>query len=382
MNFEFATATRIYFGVGKSAEIGAVAAPFGAQAVLIGNPARSREILATLQAHDIMATVFAPEGEPTINVVSECVSVIRDVKADMVIGCGGGSALDLAKAAAVLAVHEGEALDYLEVIGQGKTLTKPSIPVIAVPTTAGTGSEVTANAVISVPEQQLKVSLRSPFMLPRAAIIDPALTLMLPERMTVFTGMDALTQVIEPFVSLKANPITDALCSEGITRVGMSLQIAVEQPDDLEARADMALAALLGGMALANAKLGAVHGFAGVIGGMTSAPHGAICAALLSPVMRANLKALSDREPRGRAVDRYQEIAIMLTGDPDAIPEDGVAWVAHLANALSVPRLTELGVHAADIPEIVKRAAGASSMQGNPIKLTDDELAAVLESVL
>ncbi|MBE2184624.1 MAG: iron-containing alcohol dehydrogenase [Anaerolineae bacterium] len=382
MNFEFATATRICFGTGKSAEIGTIAAPFGTQAVLIGNPERSREIIATLQAHNIMVTVFAPEGEPTINFVSECVSVIRDAEADMVIGCGGGSALDLAKAAAVLAVHEGEVLDYLEVIGQGKTLTKPSIPVITVPTTAGTGSEVTANAVVSAPEQQLKVSLRSPHMLPRAAIIDPALTLMLPERMTVFTGMDALTQVIEPFVSLKANPITDALCSEGITRAGMSLQNAVEQPDDLEARADMALAALLSGMALANAKLGAVHGFAGVIGGMTNAPHGAICAALLSPVMKANLKALSDREPQSRAIDRYQEIAIMLTGDPDAIPEDGAVWVAHLVNILSVPGLAELGVHTAAIPEIVRRAASASSMQGNPIKLTEDELAAVLENAL
>lgn len=382
MRFEFATATRIYFGAGASAEIGKISAQFGKRAVFVGNPERNHEIIAALEVSGITVSTFIPEGEPTVDIVNQCMSLIRSFDAEMVVGCGGGSALDLAKAAAILAVHEGETLDYLEVIGRGKALNTPSLPVIAVPTTAGTGSEVTANAVVASPEQQLKVSLRSPNMLPRAAVIDPELTLTLPKEATVFTGMDALTQVIEPYVSNKANPITDALCCEGIARAGMSLQTTVEQPDDLDARSDMALTALLSGMALANAKLGAVHGFAGVIGGMTNAPHGAICASLLSHVMRANIDALRHREPQHQALERYQEIAVMLTGDGDATPEDSAAWVSYLATLLDVPHLANLDVRSADIPLIVERSAGASSMQGNPIKLTTDELTAILERAL
>ncbi len=382
MRFEFATATRIYFGAGASSEIGNICETFGARAVFVGNPQRNQEMITEIEAHGISITIFTTHAEPTLESVAQCVSLIRDVDAEMVIGCGGGSALDLAKASAILAVHEGETLDYVEVIGRGIALSKPSLPMIAVPTTAGTGSEVTANAVVSSPEQRVKVSLRSPYMLPRAAIIDPSLTLSLPKQPTVFTGMDALTQVIEPYVSSRANPISDALCCEGITRAGISLQTAAEQPDDLDARTDMSLTALLSGMALANAKLGAVHGFAGVIGGITDAPHGAICASLLSPVMKANIEALRSYAPDHQAVDRYQEIAVMLTGDADADPEDGAAWVAYLANALEVPVLSELGVRSVDIPVIAERSARSSSMQGNPIKLTNEALTKILEHAL
>lgn len=382
MRFEFATATRIYFGEGLAADIGKIGAPFGHHAVFVGNPERNRGIIEALEASDIACAAFTPEGEPTIDIVDRCVSLIRETRAELVIACGGGSALDLAKAAAILAVHTGETLDYVEVIGRGRALTEPSLPVIAVPTTAGTGSEVTANAVVTSPEARLKISLRSPYMQPRAAIVDPSLTLTLPKQATVFSGMDALTQVIEPYVSRKANPITDALCNEGIIRAGKSLQIAAEQPDNLDARSNMALVALLSGMALANAKLGAVHGFAGVIGGMTGAPHGAICAALLSPVMQANIEALRAHAPGHHAIDRYQEIAAMLIGAADSRPEDGAAWIADLARRLEVPGLSELGVLAADIPTIAERAALASSMQGNPVPFDVHKLAAILESAL
>ena len=299
-----------------------------------------------------------------------------------IIGFGGGSALDAAKAVAALTANDGDPLDYLEVIGQGKPLRRVPVPVIAIPTTAGTGSEVTANAVLASKEHGVKVSLRSPLMLPRIALIDPELTWSQPAAVTASTGMDALTQCIEPFVSNRANPVTDAVCREGILRGGRSLRLAFDEPNDADARRDMALTALFGGMALANAKLGAVHGFAAPVGGMFSAPHGAICAILLPPVMEANIRALRECAPEHDALARYAEIARLLTGIADAAPEDGAAWVRQLVDDLGIPALSTYGITDEAVPEIVEKAANASSMQGNPIALTYEELSAILTSAL
>jgi alcohol dehydrogenase class IV len=299
-----------------------------------------------------------------------------------VIGFGGGSALDGAKAIAALTANDGDPLDYLEVIGKGKPLRRVPLAVIAIPTTAGTGSEVTANAVLASKEHAIKVSLRSPLMLPRVALIDPELTCSLPAEVTASTGMDALTQCIEPFVSNRANPVTDAVAREGMLRGGRSLRQAYAQPDDADARRDMALAALFGGMALANAKLGAVHGFAAPIGGMFDAPHGAVCAALLPPVMEANLRALRERAPDSDALARYAEVARLLTGDAAATPEDGAAWARQLLADLTIAPLSAYGVTEESVTAIVEKAAVASSMQGNPIALTADELSAILRSAL
>jgi alcohol dehydrogenase class IV len=241
---------------------------------------------------------------------------------------------------------------------------------------------VTSNAVLASPEHRVKVSLRSPYMLPRAAVVDPALTYDLPPDITARTGMDALTQVLEPFVSNKANPLTDAICREGLVRASRSLRTAYERGSDSDARADMALASLFGGLALANAKLGAVHGFAGPIGGMFDAPHGAVCAALLAPVMRVNIHALRERDAHGEAMRRYDEIARLLTGDPHVRADDGADWVADLAAALKIPRLTTYGIMPQDIPTIAEKSAASSSMQGNPIKLTSAELHTALEMAL
>src|SRR5208282_5705063 len=227
---------------------------------------------------------------------------------------GGGSAIDAAKAIAAMLTNKGELLDYVEIIGRGKPLTQPSAPFIAVPTTAGTGSEVTRNAVLASPEHRVKVSLRSPLMLPRVAVVDPELTYALPPAITASTGLDALTQLIEPFVCARANPMVDALCIEGIRRAARSLREVVHQNPGKSAREDMALASLFGGIALANAGLGAVHGFAGPMGGMFAAPHGALCAALLPGVMAANVAALRRRQPGGEGLRRYDEIARLLTG--------------------------------------------------------------------
>ncbi len=291
MQFEFATATRIVFGSGTLAQVAPAARQFGQHVFLVlGNtPARARILTEQLSLQDLELTTFAVAGEPTIEAIAKGVQSARGCRCDVVIGLGGGSVLDVGKAIAVMLTNEGETLDYLEVIGRGRAITRPSAPYIAIPTTAGTGAEVTRNAVLGSLDHHVKVSMRSPWMLPRLAVVDPQLTCDLPRAITASTGMDALTQLIEPFVSHKSNPLTDAICREGVWRVTRSLTAACENGSDLSAREDMSLASLFGGLALANAKLGAVHGIAGPLGGMFTAPHGATCAALLPHVMAVNV---------------------------------------------------------------------------------------------
>jgi alcohol dehydrogenase class IV len=384
MRFDFVTAGRVSFGDGILKEVGKIAAGFGTRALVVTRTsgARADDLLALLTDAGLAAETFNLDGEPTVEDAAAGVARAREHAAQVVIGFGGGSALDGAKAIAALTANDGDPLDYLEVIGKGKPLRRVPLAVIAIPTTAGTGSEVTANAVLASKEHAVKVSLRSPLMLPRVALIDPELTCSLPAEVTASTGMDALTQCIEPFVSNRANPVTDAVAREGMLRGGRSLRQAYAQPDDADARRDMALAALFGGMALANAKLGAVHGFAAPIGGMFDAPHGAVCAALLPPVMEANLRALRERAPDSDALTRYAEVARLLTGDAAATPEDGAAWARQLLADLNIAPLSAYGVTEESVPAIVEKAALASSMQGNPIPLTADELSDILRSAL
>jgi alcohol dehydrogenase class IV len=256
------------------------------------------------------------------------------------------------------------------------------LPFIAVPTTAGTGSEATRNAVLGSPGQRVKASLRGSAMLPALALVDPELTAGLPPALTASTGLDALTQLIEPYVGCRATPIPDALCVEGIRRAARSLRGACHDGGNLAARTDMSLASLYGGIALANAGLGAVHGFAAPIGGMFPAPHGAVCAALLPHVMSANIAALRRRAPGSEALQRYQAVAAIVTGNGEAAPEDGVAWVRSLCADLGVPPLRTYGLAQAHVPEIVDKATRASSMKGNPIVLATEELSEVLTLAL
>jgi alcohol dehydrogenase class IV len=304
------------------------------------------------------------------------------VRCDLVISFGGGSAIDAGKAVAVMLTNDGGLLDYLEVIGLGKTLRHAPVPFIAIPTTAGTGSEVTRNAVLASPEHRVKVSLRSPLMLPRIALVDPELTYDLPAPLTASTGLDALTQLIEPYVSCRANPMTDALCVEGIPRAARALPKLFIKGNDPVARADMCVASLFGGLALANAGLGAVHGFAGPIGGMFTAPHGAICAALLPYVMEINLRALRQRQPQSELLARFKFVARLLTGDSGAEADAGVGWVRDLVHRLKTPRLSAYGLKADCLDELVRNSAKASSMKANPIVLTPTELGEILERAL
>ena len=384
MKFEFATATRIIFGEGTLREIGSLAAGFGKHAFVVGGKTLERLVpLSTLlQAQGVNSTVFSVPGEPTVELVLAGVQQARAAQCDLVIGMGGGSALDAGKAIAALLTNPGDPLDYLEVIGRGKALPMPSAPYIAIPTTAGTGAEVTRNAVLAAPEQRVKVSLRSPFMLPRIALVDPTLTYAVPPSITASTGLDALTQCLEPYVSNQANPLTDALCREGIQRAARALRRAFEHGQDAAARADMAVASLCGGLALANAKLGAVHGFAAPLGGMFPAPHGVICARLLPLVMAANVQALQQRAPDSPILTRYAEVAHLLTGQAAAQAAAGVTWVRDLCADLQIPPLATFGVTQADIPEVVAKAQKASSMQGNPLVLTTEELTEILREAI
>jgi alcohol dehydrogenase class IV len=384
MRFEFATANRIIFGPGASREVAPLAASLGQRPlVVIGRTGdRAEALLTQLRRAGLELALYSVASEPTVDVAQAGAGQARLAGCDLVIGLGGGSVLDAAKAIAMLLTNDGEALDYLEVIGRGRPITQPSAPCIAVPTTAGTGSEVTRNAVLGAPEHELKASLRSPLMLPTAAVIDPELTYSAPPDVTASTGLDALTQCLEPFVSSRANPLTDAVCREGMQRAARSLRRAYDEGQDIAAREDMAVASLLGGLALANAGLGAVHGFAGPLGGMFPAPHGALCARLLPAVMAANVAALQQRTPNSPALPRYTEVARLLTGDPAAQAADGIAWVSDLVEALAIPRLAAYGIAPADFPEIVAKSHQASSMKANPIQLTAAELTDILRQAI
>jgi alcohol dehydrogenase class IV len=322
------------------------------------------------------------QAEPSVALVRQGVELARREQCDLVIAFGGGSAIDAGKAIAALLTNGGELGDYLEVIGKGQTLCHPSVPFIAVPTTAGTGSEVTRNAVLASREHQVKVSLRSPLMLPRLAVVDPELTLELPPAVTASTGLDALTQLIEPYVSIRANPLTDGFCLEGMRRVSRSLRRAYHSGRDITAREYMSLASLLGGLALANAGLGVVHGFAAPLGGMFDAPHGAICAALLPHGMAINIRASRARAPEGETLRRYETVARLLTGEPGAVAEEGIEWIRQLCQELQIPPLSSYGIQERDVPTLVEKASRASSTKGNPITLTRDELRQLLNSAL
>jgi len=384
MKFEFATATRIVFGAGMLQQVGAIASELGRRTLVVTgrDPSRAEKLRALLRDRGLSVLSFGVAGEPEITTAEQGVALARAERCDLVIGFGGGSALDAAKAIAAMLANQGELLDYVEIIGRGQTLAKPSVPFVAIPTTAGTGTEVTRNAVLASPEQRVKVSLRSPLMLAKVALVDPQLTCELPPALTASTGLDALTQLIEPFVCARANPMTDGLCVEGLRRVARSLRPAFTDGQNKTAREDMALASLFGGLALANAGLGAVHGFAGPIGGSFPAPHGAVCAALLPHVMAANLHALQERQPESSALHRYQTLARLLTGKQNAEADMGVEWVRELVADLQIPPLRVYGIQQEHVPEVVAKAAIASSMKANPIVLTSEELAGTLRLAL
>ena len=383
MRFEFATSNRIIFGPGTCFEVPTLANQLGRCALIVTDSReRVKPLLDELILQGLSNIVYMVEREPNIQSVLMAMRNYIDSNCDLVIGFGGGSTLDTGKAVAALATNPGNPLDYLEVVGLGQTLEKPSAPFIAIPTTAGTGSEVTRNAVIAVPEKRVKVSLRSPFMLPRIAVVDPELTLSLPPEVTASTGLDALTQVIEPYFCNTPTPLTDSFCRDGITLSCQSMLKVYLDGQDAAAREDMSLVSLYSGMAMANARLGAVHGLAGPLGGMYQVPHGIVCARLLPLVMETNLQALRSRKPDSPVLTRYIEVAQILTGIQDSIPEDSIVRVRELCEKMSIPPLGMYGLKSKDFPSLISQAQKSSSMKGNPIVLKDAELIEILEKAM
>jgi alcohol dehydrogenase class IV len=384
VRFEFSTAGRIMVGPGRAGDLPGVLAGLGSRALVCtgADPDRHAGLLADLGA---AAAVFPVAAEPTVELARAAVAAARQHGADVIAAIGGGSVIDTGKAVAVLLGNGGDPLDYLEVVGSGRDITRPAVPCVAVPTTAGTGAEVTANAVLAVPSHRVKASLRSPFMIPRVALVDPLLTVSCPPPVTAASGLDALTQCLEPFVSVQATPLTDGLAREGLRRAGTGLRSAYADGSDIAARTDMAMCSLLGGMALANAKLGAVHGLAGVIGGTADVPHGIACAALLAPVIAANVRALrsdGSEPPAAIVLDRYTEAARLLTGQSAASVEDGLAWIGETLTLLHVPGLAAFGLGPQHADDIAAKALVSSSMKGNPVALSHADLKAILLQAL
>ena len=361
---------RILFGRGESAKAPALIRSFGNRVLIVHGANRDRA--GWLRIPDAEVQTLPCGGEPTLAMLEAALQQTRGFEPQVVVGLGGGAVLDLAKALAALIPAPCGPMEHLEVVGKGLALKADPLPFIALPTTAGTGAEVTKNAVIGLPEMGRKVSLRDDRMVARIAIVDPALTDPCPRAVTLASGLDAVTQVIEPFVSVKATPYTDALTRPAIA-VGLGALMRLMQGEDPMARDRMAWVSLCGGLALANSGLGAVHGLAGVIGGMTGAAHGAICGALLGPAL-----AVNQGRATGAARDRIEEALALISGPlgctADTVPGRLASW----ALAAGLPRLGDLGVKAADHEKIAEAATSASSSRGNPVALAAADFAEIL----
>jgi alcohol dehydrogenase class IV len=380
VRFDLAVPADVRFGAGRISEVPEALAGLGASRVLVitgRTTARADAIRAALTEADIASVVFGVATEPSIERVRAAVGLISETGCDAVMGFGGGSALDVAKAAAVLATSGTDPVEHLEVIGASRPIERPGLPCVAVPTTAGTGSEVTRNSVLS--GGGVKASLRSPLLLPKVAVVDPDLLIGVPQPSVAASGMDALSQLIEPLLSVRANPFTDALARDGIRRSARSLRRAYQDGmEDAGVREDLALVSLFGGMCLANSGLGAVHGIAAAAGARLSAPHGAVCAAVLAAAMEVNLRALRNRAPDHPALRRMAEVATLVTSQSEATPEDAIAWLQELTAALSIPGLASYKLSEDEIPAVVTAAQKASSMRGNPIELSNAEVTEIV----
>ena len=379
VNFEFATSTRIIFENGSFRKIPGLIRDFGSKVLIVSgtNQNLALQLSESLSEINIHSEIFSVHSEPTISDIEQGTILARKTLCNVVVGVGGGSAVDSAKAIAALVPNQGELTDYLEVIGKGRKLEIEPLPFIAIPTTAGTGAEVTKNSVIKSTGHNVKVSLRSDLMFPKLAVIDPELTLTMPPHLTATTGVDALTHLVETFVSKQSNPFIDMLCREGMRRISASLEQAYNDGNNLEARENMAMASMLGGMALASVKLGAVHGFAGPLGGMYPIAHGAVCACLLPAVMEVNIEVLKEKKQEKELL-KFNEIARILAGNNSSVALDGVVWVKNLVKKLRIPSLSDFQLTAKSFPELIEKAKNSSSMKGNPVELDNRQLNEIL----
>ncbi|NVO28788.1 iron-containing alcohol dehydrogenase [Donghicola sp. C2-DW-16] len=377
MQFALAAPARIEFGRGKAALVAPAVAALGQRVLLV----RGRSVdWADQLERDIAAagaavTVVYSAGEPDLPLLLGLVDQARAAQVDVVVGVGGGSTLDLAKALAALVPAPAGPMRYLEVVGEGKPLEAAPLPYVAVPTTSGTGAEVTKNAVIGIPEAARKVSLRDDRMLADLAVIDPALTDGCPRSVTLASGLDAVVQVIEPYLSSRATVLTDALCREAIPR-GLSALVRLMQAEDPTARDDLALTSVYGGLALANAGLGAVHGVAGVLGGTTGIAHGVLCGRFLCPVLRDH-EGAEDLPGATRA--RLAQVKLWI-GQALSVPEEqAIDALEQWMDAAGLPRLADLTPEAPDAANVASASAMSSSMKGNPVTIPHSRLTEMVQ---
>ncbi len=390
--FEFSSVGKIVFGRGKVAQLGELARGLGTVALVVHNgddPGRGGAVdraAASLEAAGVKVHYHRQRGEPKIADVDAGLAAARQHGCDLIIGLGGGSAIDAAKAVAGLLTNGGAAIDYMEVIGKGQKITKAAAPWIAVPTTAGTGAEVTKNAVIGSPEHQVKASLRSEYLLARIALVDPELQLGLPPAVIAASGMDALCQLIESLVSTGSQPVTHALSLQGFRLIAGNLVRSYRDPANIQLKEPVALAALLSGITLGNAGLGAVHGFAAPLGARFPIPHGVICARLLAPVVGANLNALRDAPVIPDAMEYYAVLGRILSFRDDMMRGSAtnalLDFLTSLVRSLQIPNLSEYGLREEHVPSIVELARKTSSMKYNPVVLSDEALAGVLRAAM
>lgn len=374
--FAFATADMIRFGRGAAVQAVPALVALGARVLLVtgATPARAEWLKDALEEEGVVVTDFSVAHEPDVALIESGVAVARAAQIAAVIAIGGGAVVDAGKAIAALAPATRPMLDHLEVVGKGLPLDVAPLPFAALPTTAGTGAEVTKNAVIAVPDVQRKVSLRDPRMLPTLAIVDPALTDNCPRGVTLASGLDAVTQVIEPYLSSKANPLTDAICRDAIPK-GLVAIRRIMDGEDLDARDALAWVSLCGGLALANSGLGVVHGLAGPLGGLSNAAHGAICGALLPHGLRANAEAGDDPVLQARIAEVQGWIAQAFGGAPG----DAFETLHHWSRKAGLPGLDEQGISDATRAKAAKDAVSSSSMKANPVDLTEKQLLNLME---
>jgi len=383
MQFELAPIPQIFFGSGQIQNIGPLIRPFGSRVLIVADEAalKAANLEEILTNNQLEYCSLLIKNEPTTEDIDNGVTAGLEFETEVVIGIGGGAALDAGKAVSGLITNGGVAIDYMEVVGQGLPIKCLPLPYIAVPSTAGTGAEVTRNAVIISQTDKYKASIRSPLLIPKIAIVDPSLTLTVPASVTASTGLDALTQLIEAYISNKSQPVTDSLALLGIQKAVKSLQIAYEHGDNLSAREDMALAALLSGICLTNAGLGAVHGFASPLG--ASIPHGVACAALLAAVVDQNIRILKANSP---TIVKYAKLGELVANKTFKNTAEAhqmlVQYLRNLTKRLKIPPLSKFGLNKIDIPDIIKKVKRSSSIRYNPVELDDIMLEEILIQVI
>lgn len=392
LKFEFLPTPQLYFGVNQISLIGTITNLYGTKALIVASESvfkneKNQSILKEkLSECGIRYQTIFIKGEPEIEQIDKAVELSVTHNSEVVIGIGGGSVIDAGKAIAGISTNGGSAQDYMEVIGKGKKILKEPLPFIAIPTTAGTGSEATKNAVIFSKKHRLKTSIRSPLLLPKVAIIDPELMITLPPDITASTGLDALTQLIEAYTSNKAQPITDVLALMGIEKITESILRVYEEGTDLQARSDMALGAYLSGVCLANSGLGAVHGFAGPIGGLLNIPHGVVCGALLAPTIEENIRTMISKVPYHPLLEKYVTLGNLLAEFPFETTKESIqnliGYLKNLSSILKIPKLSKYGLKSELFNTIIKSAMNSSSMKYNPVKLNESQLVSILDKTM